>query len=123
MLFADDSGEDLPSTEKAWVKSFRLSGQAVKESIDRPRFGVAFSLIYPKLRRWPIPDDILARLPARPPQSMLQNLPKLTDEQRLENFQRLGRLVAGVAEEKAVAAMVVHNERARTFAHERESKK
>jgi len=111
-------GDTLPDVATAWTAAFRLSNQALSESVDAPRFRAAFKALLPKVREWPAPAEILDLLPNRPPQRVIDEGPTVTPEQRAENLRLLRELSAGLLGTRALAHDH-HNERARAEAHAR----
>ena len=78
-------------TADIWVRAFRQ--RVFIQETDEPRIRAAFDLIFPKIREWPAPLDVIELMPPRPERLKLPP-PELTDEEHAANVAR-GRLMIG----------------------------
>jgi hypothetical protein len=80
-------------TANIWEKAFeqRLGRNAVEE-IDAPRIQEGFRFLFPRLRKWPAPADVLESMPPRPPRKALPE-PEPTKAQHKESVKRVKTMV------------------------------
>lgn len=83
--------DTIELTGDIWLRAFR---QRVSiQELDEPRIRAAFDKIFPKVREWPAPLDVIELMPPRPPQLALPEQ-EVSDEQHQKNVLRV-RLVIG----------------------------
>lgn len=51
-------------TADIWVQAF--AQRCRSESVDAPRIRAGFRETFPRIRKWPVPADVLERMPPRP---------------------------------------------------------
>jgi hypothetical protein len=78
-------------TADIWVRAFRQ--RVFIPEVDEPRIRAAFDRIFPRIREWPAPLDVIELMPVRPPQLALP-APVVSDEQHAENVARVKEMIA-----------------------------
>jgi len=77
-------------TADIWVQAFRQ--RAFIEEVDAPRIREAFRRIFPRIREWPAPLDVIELMPPRPERLKLPQ-PKVSDEEHAKNVARVRLMV------------------------------
>jgi hypothetical protein len=83
--------EMIDLTADIWLRAFRQ--RAFIREVDEPRIRAAFDMIFPRIREWPAPLDVIELMPPRPPQLALPEL-VVSDEQHAENVAKVKDLMA-----------------------------
>jgi hypothetical protein len=78
-------------TADIWERAFRQ--RVHTKAIDVPRIREAFNRIFPKIREWPAPLDVIELMPPRPEQKKLP-APKLSDEEHAASVAKLKEMFA-----------------------------
>ncbi|MFH1027695.1 MAG: hypothetical protein V1791_06810 [Pseudomonadota bacterium] len=78
-------------TADIWVRAFRK--RVFIQELDAPRIRAAFDEIFPRIREWPAPRDVLELMPPRPPQLALP-APVVSDEQHAKNVARVKDMIS-----------------------------
>lgn len=86
-------------TADIWVHAF--SRRVSVESIDAPRIREGFMQIFPRIREWPAPLDVIELMPDRPPQPRLM-APDVSDEQWQRDRQRFDEILNGLVKHTTV---------------------
>lgn len=82
-------------TADIWVHAF--SQRVSVESIDAPRIREGFMQIFPRIREWPAPLDVLELMPDRPPQPLLLP-PEKSDEEWRRDQRRFDEILNSLIE-------------------------
>lgn len=81
-LEGQPAAEILPRTADIWLLAIERSSCGCNiEAIDAPRIREGFARLFPDLRRWPVPAQLVEKIPARPVRQSLPDPPP-TDEER-----------------------------------------
>lgn len=87
------AAEILPLTADIWLRAIeRASIGCDIEAIDAPRIREGFNRLFPNLRRWPVPAQLIELIPGRPERVRLAP-PPLTDEQYAEGKRRVQAII------------------------------
>lgn len=82
-------------TADIWVRAFRQ--RAFIREVDEPRIRAAFDRVFPTLREWPAPLDVIELMPPRPERPKLPP-PKVSDEEHEKNVLRVRMMIGSFLE-------------------------
>ncbi len=88
------AADTITKTADIWEQA--IKPKASVKDLDAPRIAAAFRQLFPKVRKWPGPAQLVELMPARRPQKTLDN--EISTEQRAANrkrFQELSRMITG----------------------------
>jgi hypothetical protein len=80
-------------TADIWVHAF--ARRVSVEGIDAPRIREGFMRIFPRIREWPAPLDVIELMPDRSPQPRLP-APEVSNEQWQRDQQRFDEILNGL---------------------------
>lgn len=76
------AAEVLPLTADIWLRAVQRGSVGCDiESIDAPRIREGFEQLFPRLREWPTPVDLLDRIPGRPEREKLPEPPRSAEQE------------------------------------------
>ena len=85
--------ETITGTAEIWVRAFVARiGSTARGEVDAPRIRAAFCAIFPRIREWPAPIDVIELMPPRPPQPKLPE-PEIPEEERQQKVQELKEIM------------------------------
>lgn len=90
------AAEVLPYTGDMWLTA--LSGSDLNQEQDADRVSKAFKIMYAKLRKWPLPADLIDNLPPRPQKT--QATPQRTEEQHSQGASKLQDILNSLGKEQ-----------------------
>jgi hypothetical protein len=80
-------------TANIWEQAFEQKlGRNAIEEVDAPRIRAGFRFLFPRLREWPAPADVIESMPSRPPRKALPE-PVPTKAQHQESVKRVKTMV------------------------------
>lgn len=82
-------------TADIWVQAF--SQRCFYPGDDAPRIREAFRRIFPKIREWPAPIDVITLMPSRPERAKLP-APKPSATEHAENVARVKSMLKDLVE-------------------------
>jgi hypothetical protein len=82
------AADTITKTADIWEQAIRPKSSV--RDLDEPRITAAFRQLFPKVRKWPGPAQLVELMPTRKPQKALSN--EISAEQRAENKKRLQEL-------------------------------
>jgi hypothetical protein len=88
-------------TADIWAQAF--AARASVESLDAPRIREGFRRIFPRVREWPAPAEVLEKMPDRPPQPALP-APRMSDEEHAAISQRFQVMIDDLSAKMNVRA-------------------
>ena len=88
------AADTITKTADIWEQAIRP--KASVKDLDAPRIAAAFRQLFPKVRKWPGPAQLVELMPARRPQKTLDH--EISMEQRAENRKRLQELSRKITE-------------------------
>ena len=88
------AADTITKTADIWEQAIRPKSSVI--DLDAPRIAAAFRQLFPKVRKWPGPAQLVELMPARRPQKTLDH--EISMEQRAENRKRLQELSRKITE-------------------------
>lgn len=98
-LDGQPAAEIMPLTADIWLRAIQRASVGLDiAEIDAPRIREGFDRLWPSLKRWPVPAQLIEQIPGRPERQKLAP-PPLTEAQHAEGKRRaqaiLDQLSAG----------------------------
>ncbi|MDW7643431.1 MAG: hypothetical protein SCI25_00150 [Desulfuromonadales bacterium] len=81
-LEGQPAAEVLPRTADIWLRAMQKANIGMSiETVDAPRVRAGFENLFPLLRRWPSPAQLIEQVPDRPKRQSLPPAPRSEGEE------------------------------------------